>query len=111
MKGLVVNGIGKRIRQYREEAELTQEELAELAELSTNYLSAVEREVKSPTIDTLVKIMNAIKVTPNEVMQDVIIADTKDSMSQLEERIKRLSLKKQQKVLRILDFIIEEEEK
>lgn len=42
-----VKGMGKAIRRYREEAGITQERLAELVDISTNHLGAIEREVKT----------------------------------------------------------------
>lgn len=39
--------MGKAIRRYREEAGITQERLAELVDISTNHLGAIEREVKT----------------------------------------------------------------
>lgn len=38
-----VKGMGKAIRRYREEAGITQERLAELVDISTNHLGAIER--------------------------------------------------------------------
>ena len=39
-----VKGMGKAIRRYREEAGITQERLAELVDISTNHLGAIERD-------------------------------------------------------------------
>jgi len=45
--------IGDRIRQMRIERGLTQEELANRAELSKGYISQIERDLTSPSISTL----------------------------------------------------------
>ena len=50
-----MKGIGRCIRKYRERAGITQEQLAEKVNISTNHLGAIEREVKTPTMDTFVK--------------------------------------------------------
>ena len=47
-----MRGIGKRIQKMREQAEFTQESLAEEVDISASYLSAIERGVKTPTLDT-----------------------------------------------------------
>ena len=52
-----MKGMGKAIRRYREEAGITQERLAELVDISTNHLGAIEREVKTPTMETFVKLL------------------------------------------------------
>ena len=53
-------GIGYRIQKCRESKGIKQEDLAERVELSSNYLSAIEREVKSPKLGTLIRIINAL---------------------------------------------------
>lgn len=106
-----MQGLGRRIQKSREEAGLTQEALAEKVDLSSSYLSAIERGVKTPTLDTFAKILNAIGAEPNDVLADVVKVERKEKCSRLEERIQALPVKKQKKVLRILEVIIEEAEK
>ena len=55
--------IGERIRKFRTEQKLTQEELAVAAELNPAYIGKVERGDKCPTIDTLYKIANGLKIS------------------------------------------------
>lgn len=105
-----MRGIGKRIQKLREQAEFTQESLAEEVDISASYLSAIERGVKTPTLDTFVRILNAIGAEPNEVLAEVVPLEQKEKCAQLEERIRALPVKKQKKVLRILEVIIEEAE-
>ena len=56
--------LGRRIQANRERLGMKQEELAELAELSVNYISAIERGVKCPSLDAFVRIANALEVLP-----------------------------------------------
>lgn len=56
-----VKGMGKAIRRYREEAGITQERLAELVDISTNHLGAIEREVKTPTMENICKAVECIR--------------------------------------------------
>lgn len=103
-----MKGIGKCIRRYREEAGITQEKLAELADISTNHLGAIEREVKTPTMDTFVKLLNVLGAEPNEVLQEVVPVPRKEHLSRLEEKVESLSPKQQEKVFHILEVVIEE---
>jgi len=57
--------IGEAIRVRRKQAKLTQEELAELAELNPKYLGEVERGEKIISIEALLRIAKAVK-TPVE---------------------------------------------
>ena len=44
--------IGSRIKAAREQAQLTQEELAEIIDISPTHMSVIERGVKTPKLDT-----------------------------------------------------------
>ena len=48
--------IGRRIKTARENKRLTQEQLAELVDLSPMHVSVIERGVKLPKLETLINI-------------------------------------------------------
>ncbi len=52
--------IGKKIKMLRVRNNLTQEELADRSELTKGFISQVERELASPSIATLVDILDAL---------------------------------------------------
>lgn len=106
-----MEGLGRRIRKCREEAGMTQETLAERVGISWNYLGAIEREVKTPKLETLVRIINVLEVSADDVMLDVLCVGRKTQCTKLEEKLQNLPERKQEKLLRILDFLIEEEGK
>lgn len=106
-----MNGIGKKLQKCREAAGFTQEQLAEKVDISTNYMGAIERGVKTPTLPLFIKLLNSVVAEPNEILSEVIPLNTREQCSDLEERIKALPIKKRKKVLRILEVIIEEAEK
>ncbi len=54
--------IGTLIRRSRKEQKLTLKTVAEKASISEGFLSQVENDVNSPSVDTLVRICNAIGV-------------------------------------------------
>lgn len=51
---------GKAVRQAREKRGLSQEALAELANLNRNYLGEIERGIRSPSIESMKKISDAL---------------------------------------------------
>lgn len=59
--------IGERLRTIRKEQGLSQESLAERAELHNTYISQVERGEKNLTLETLEKILIALDVTFEDV--------------------------------------------
>jgi len=52
--------IGSRIRSLRQQSELTQEELAERAGLTKGFISQVERDLTSVSLDSLIQILDAL---------------------------------------------------
>ncbi len=58
--------IGPRIREYRLQRGLTQEELAARCELTKGYISQLENDLSSPSIATLIDILNVLGITPQQ---------------------------------------------
>ena len=52
--------IGKKIKELRVMKGLTQEELADRSELSKGFISQLERDLTSPSISTLVDILQCL---------------------------------------------------
>jgi len=63
--------IGDAIRRYRKRAELTQEKLAEWADLNPKYLGEVERGEKIISIEALLRISKSLKVPVREFFRGV----------------------------------------
>ncbi len=55
--------LGKELQKARARAGLTQERLSFKAELSREYISQLERNLKSPTLATLFQICDALDVS------------------------------------------------
>ena len=60
--------LGQRIKTARENAGLTQSTLAELAEVWTNHISALERGVYDTRAELLAKIATALGVDANSLL-------------------------------------------
>lgn len=56
--------LGVRISQVRKKMGFTQEQLSEYADLSQNYLSQLENGKKNISIETLMKLANALEIKP-----------------------------------------------
>jgi transcriptional regulator with XRE-family HTH domain len=63
--------LGTLIRKYRKEKKLTLKNVAEKASISEGFLSQVENDVNSPSVDTLVRICNAIGVNAGDLLSQV----------------------------------------
>jgi transcriptional regulator with XRE-family HTH domain len=58
---------GKRIQELRKKKALSQEQVAERADINTNYLSRIECGKENPTLDMLIKLSNALEVEMWEI--------------------------------------------
>lgn len=63
--------LGARIRAQREALGLTQAALAEKVDCTSNYVGVLERGLKLPTIDMLVRLAKALEMRPAELLGDV----------------------------------------
>ena len=62
--------LGGKIRDLRQQYNLTQEELADRCELTKGYISQLENDLTSPSIATLVDILNALGTTLAEFFRE-----------------------------------------
>ncbi|MBI1176396.1 helix-turn-helix domain-containing protein [bacterium] len=60
--------LGEAVRTERKKAGFSQEKLAERSDLSTVFISRVERGKESPSVDSLVKIARALKVRVRDLV-------------------------------------------
>lgn len=68
---LEVLRFGENVRSLRIKKGLTQEDLAELTGLQAAYIGFIERGLRSPSVRTIAKIYKALKVTANQLFEDV----------------------------------------
>ena len=59
--------LGNRIRKLRSQAGLTQAQLAERVDISDEFLSRMERGLKSPSLETAERIADALGITMSEL--------------------------------------------
>jgi transcriptional regulator with XRE-family HTH domain len=60
---------GKRLRELRLERELSQEKLAEMADLHRNYVGVLERGIQSASLDAICKLAAALRVKPADLLE------------------------------------------
>lgn len=60
--------IGARIKSYRTHKKMSQERLAELSNLHTTYIGQIERGEKNPSLLSLLKISNALEISPENLI-------------------------------------------
>ena len=58
---------GRNVRRFRGAKDLTQEKLAERADLDSTYISGIERGVRNPGIKNVARIAKALGISTSEL--------------------------------------------
>lgn len=75
---ILYNTFGKVIKLMRLNKEMTQQELAEEADLSIRYVIAIEKGEKNPTLDVLYSLAKALDTSPSMIWKEVEIRILED---------------------------------
>lgn len=94
-----LKAVGRRFKAARERKRLTQEQLAEIVDLSPMHVSVIERGVKPPKLDTFVRLANALEVSADELLQDTVDHAMESNSSEIATLVKNLPRQDQQKLL------------
>lgn len=98
--------IGKVCQEYRIKNNFTQNQVAELTGLEPRHISQIERGMSKGSIDTLIKLCNVYKITPDIVLYDLLDDDIKDSICVYDEKFKKLSKKDKDCILHFIDYFL-----
>lgn len=102
-----LRAIGKRIKEVRERKHMTQEDLAELTDLSPTHISVIERGVKMPRLDTFIMIANKLGVSADTLLQDVVDQSVEGYANELTAKIMNLPVNEQKKILKVFEVLTE----
>ena len=64
--------LGDRIKEVRKKKDLTQEELAELLNISVEFISQIERGLKLPSMQVFIKLVEALNVSADYLLRDSV---------------------------------------
>ena len=100
--------IGQNIRASRIRKKLRQEDLAELTDLSVTYIGMVERGEKIPALETFVKILNALEVSADVILADVLKVGYEVKASLITEQLSSLTPTEREKVFDVISTLIKQ---
>ena len=90
--------IGARIAARRKELHMTQEKLTDKIGMSLNQLSNIENSHSVPTVETILKLSEALKVTPDYFLLGISKSANDTDTESIAQKA-RLCTKKQQKLI------------
>lgn len=100
------NHIGKICLEYRLKNNLTQNQVSELTGLEPRHISQIERGLSKGSIDTLIKLCNAYKITPDIILYDLLDDELKSSICVFEENFKKLTKTDKDSILHFIDYFL-----
>ena len=103
---MLSGSIGKQIRNYRLKKNLRQEDLAEIVNVSPNYIGMIERDEKIPALDTFVDILNALDASADIVLSNVLKNGYKIKNSVLDEKLSKLTETERNKIYNVIDTLL-----
>ena len=99
---------GRRIKEAREKRHLTQEELAARIDISPTHVSVIERGTKIPRLDTFVAIANALEVSGDALLLDVVDHAAESQASDLSAALEGLPWEEKRRILKVVRTLMEE---
>ena len=102
----ITKHIGNKFQEYRLKNNLTQNQVAEITGLEPQHISQIERGLSKGSIDTLLKLCNAYKITPDIILYDLLDEDLKKDVSIYAENFKKLNQKDKKSILHFIDYFL-----
>lgn len=98
--------VGRNIRAYRTKKKMTQEQLAEKVGLTVAFIGMIERGDKMPSFETFIKIANALEVSADVLLHDVLVAGYEVKNSLLNERLDKISREDRAMIYEVIDTML-----
>ena len=98
--------LGQRIRQVRKQKKMTQEQLAEKAEISAYYLGELERGIKMPSLKIFVAIAEVLEISTDALLRDQVPAGTVYLNNEITEKLNQLTPQQRRGAVEILEAYI-----
>ena len=95
--------LGEKLRQARLGKGYTQQTLADLAGIGNVYLGEIERGLKMPSLNSFVKIIEALDVSADYILRDALPSGGAYIFDELTQKLKALTPKQRKAAADILE--------
>ena len=102
-----LNIIGENIKHFRKQQHLLQKELAEKAGVCKNYISQIERGNKRPSMEAFINITNALGVSADTILSELIENHCSVDTSLLNDKLSELSINDQKFIYCIVEQFVD----
>ena len=88
--------LGEKVRECRKRKQLTQEQLAEIVDISPSFLGHIERGSRVASLETFARLCNALDVSPHYLLSNELIemnvSEQEDLVANRERLLRLLSM-------------------
>jgi len=92
-------GLGNRIKIARTKLKMTQQQLADAIDMSANYLGKVERADRILSLETLVKLANALGTNIDYLLSESVKVNSESLISEIDSYLAKMNMKEQEYIL------------
>lgn len=105
-----MKAVAARIREARLAQNMTQEDLAAKADISLTHMGVIERAVKIPNLDTFVAIANALHISADNLLIDVVDMSVEHEASLLGRLLVKETPEQQRKILKVVETLLTQDD-
>lgn len=98
--------LGLRIREARQKKGLSRQILAEKVLTSEVYLGEIERGLKMPSLNTFLRIVEALNISADYLLRDEVTSGKEYILDEVTQKIEKLTPKQRKTAVDILDAYI-----
>lgn len=95
--------LGRKLRDARQKKGYTQHALAEIADIGNVYLGEIERGAKMPSLNTFVKLIEALDISADYILRDELTSGKEYIYDEITQKLKNLTPKQRKTAADILD--------
>ena len=95
--------LGLKLRAARTDVGLTQEQLAEKANIGVMYLGEIERGIKMPSMKVFIKLVEALNVSADYILRDELPSGKPFVLDEITQKLVDLTPKQRKAAVDILD--------
>lgn len=99
--------LGKRVRELRKKAKLTQEQLAELLGIDQKHMSRIELGKSYPSLDRLIKISEVVGISLPKLFEFGHVRPERELQQQVAEMLVQLETKDLKRIFRIIEVFLD----
>lgn len=97
--------IGSRIKYYRQQKNLSQEELGAAVQTARQHILKIENGDRSPSVEILILIANALEVSADDLLTDNLTTSHSSPRAEIFDILKDCNLDETKILIRTLEFL------